>query len=323
MLHRRTLLLAAAALPDLAVAQVTRWPLAKPLTIVVPYAAGGSLDATTRLVAQHLATRIGQSVQVENTTGAGGAIGIARGIAAPRDGYTFLMAGDAPLLPGGPGQSSYRHDMLRELIPSVLVNTAPMVLVAAPAAPVSSFDEWVTLVRGKPGRLNYGTSGVGTLPHLAMEMIKARGRLHIVHIPYRGGAPIVNELAGGQIDAALLISASALGPIRAKLLKPIAVTGERRLPGLPDVPTVAESAAFKGFNAVSWAGLYAPAGTPGDIVAAVNREVGEVLKLDAVRGRLAEQGVFVQGGSPADFSAFIERDRAQTLEVLKTLSLKE
>jgi tripartite-type tricarboxylate transporter receptor subunit TctC len=312
-----------ASLPWWGVAQTTAWPRAKGVNIIVPFGAGGSLDGTTRLVAQQLAARLQQSVTVDNATGAGGAIGIGKAIAAPKDGYTLLMAGDAPLVPGGPGETVYRFDMLRDLAPVILVNTAPMVIVVHPQAPADSFAAWVALVRSQPGKINYASSGVGTLPHLAMEMIKQRARLHAVHIPYRGGAQIANDVAGGQIDAAMLISASALPAIRSRLLKPLAVTGDRRLPSLPDVPTVAELPALAGYNVVSWAGLYAPAGTPIDVVQRLNGEVNEVLRLDAVRGRLAEQSVFVQGGSPAAFASFIERDRVQFLAVLKNLSLKE
>jgi tripartite-type tricarboxylate transporter receptor subunit TctC len=301
----------------------TAWPRSKPISIIVPFGAGGSLDGTTRVVAQQLATRLGQSVNVDNATGAGGTVGIGKAIAAAPDGYTFLMAGDAPLVPGGPGQSSYRFDMLRELMPVSLVNTAPMVLVAHPSVPANNFDELVAYIRRNPGRLNYASSGVGTLPHLAMEMAKRKAGMHIVHIPYRGGAQIANDVAGKQIELAMLITASALPSLRSGAFKAIAVTGSSRLAALPQVPAIGESAAFKGYNVVSWAGLYAPANTPADIVQRMSQELGEVLKMDAVRGRLAEQSIFTQGTTPAGFAQFIEQDRAQVKEILQVLSLKE
>lgn len=299
------------------------WPRAKPVTVIVPYAAGGSLDGTTRLVGQTLAARWQHTVQVDNTTGAGGSIGIAKAIAAAPDGYTFLMAGDAPFIPGGPGETRYRHDMTRELVPVGLVNTAPMILVAHPSFEAQDFNQFVSIVKRQPGRTSYATSGVGTLPHLAMEMIKRAAGLHIVHIPYRGGAQIANDVAGKQIEFALVISATALPSIRSGLLKPLAVTGDRRLPMLPNVPTVAESPGFSGFNVGSWAGLYAPARTPADIVQRMNADLVAVLQSDAVKGRLAEQGIFTQSGSAADFATFIERDRAQLGRILQVLSLKE
>lgn len=301
----------------------TAWPRSKPISIIVPFGAGGSLDGTTRVVAQQLATRLGQSVTVDNATGAGGTVGIGKGIAAAPDGYTFLMAGDAPLVPGGPGQSSYRFDVLRELMPVSLVNTAPMVLVAHPSVPANNFDELVAHIRRNPGRLNYASSGVGTLPHLAMEMVKRKAGLHIVHIPYRGGAQIANDVAGKQVELAMLITASALPSLRSGAFKALAVTGSSRLAALPQVPAISESAVFKGYNVVSWAGLYAPANTPADIVQRMSQELGDVLKMDAVRGRLAEQSIFTQGSTPAGFVQFIEQDRAQVKEILQVLSLKE
>lgn len=301
----------------------TAWPRSKPISIIVPFGAGGSLDGTTRVVAQQLATRLGQSVTVDNATGAGGTVGIGKGIAAAPDGYTFLMAGDAPLVPGGPGQSSYRFDVLRELMPVSLVNTAPMVLVAHPSVPANNFDELVAHIRRNPGRLNYASSGVGTLPHLAMEMVKRKAGLHIVHIPYRGGAQIANDVAGKQVELAMLITASALPSLRSGAFKALAVTGSSRLAALPQVPAISESAVFKGYNVVSWAGLYAPANTPADIVQRMSQELGDVLKMDAVRGRLAEQSIFTQGSTPAGFVQFIQQDRAQVKEILQVLSLKE
>lgn len=327
MISRRQSLLAGLAALGMACCATasaqTAWPKAKPITLVVPYSAGGSLDGTARLVAQHLATRLGQSVSVENVTGAGGGIGIGKVIAAPADGYTFLIAGDAPLVPGGPGETRYRYDMTREVAPIALVNTAPMLIVAHPSMPFNNFNEFLAYAKSHPGRLNYASSGIGTLPHLAMEMVKTRGQLHVVHIPYRGGTQIANDVAGKQIEMAMLITASALPAVRANLIKPLAVTGDSRLASLPQVPTVAETAAFKNFNVVSWSGLYAPAGLPADIQNRMAQEVSAVLKMDVVRSKLLEQSALAQGGTPAQFSAFIEHDRAQLSGILKNLSLKE
>ena len=273
----------------------TAWPRAKSISIIVPFGAGGSLDGTTRLVAQALASRLGQSVTVENATGAGGTVGIQKAIAAAPDGYSFLMAGDAPLVPGGPGQSSYRFDMLRDMIPVSLVNTAPMVLVAHPSVPANNFDELVQYVRRNPGKLNYASSGVGTLPHLAMEMVKRKAGLHIVHIPYRGGAQIANDVAGNQVELAMLITASAIPFLKSGAIKAVAVTGANRIAALPQVPAIGEMAAMRGYNVVSWAGLYAPANTPTDVIQRVSQELAELLKTEAVqRGysqRIAEGDV--------------------------------
>jgi len=299
------------------------WPT-KPITLIVPYSAGGSLDGTTRLVAQKLSERLGQQVLVENVTGAGGGLGFAKAIQAAPDGYTFLMAGDSPLNQNAPaGGPYYKVDVLKDLQPVVLVNTAPMVLVSHPSLPAKDLGELVALTRKQPGKLSYATSGIGTLPHLATEMIKQRAKIHMVHIPYRGGSQIANDVAGNQVDLAMLIAASAAPFVQSKALKPIAVTGDRRLPLLPDVPAAAETPAFKGFSVVSWAGLYAPARTPAAAVIRLNREVDEILKTNAVRDTLARQGALPGGGAPAAFVSFIQQDRAKIVEVLQVTSLGE
>jgi tripartite-type tricarboxylate transporter receptor subunit TctC len=299
------------------------WPN-KPVSIIVPYSAGGSLDTTTRIVAARLSERLGQSVLVENVTGAGGSVGIMKAIAATSDGYTLLMAGDAPLnTSNAPGAPIYKHDMLKELSPVSLVNTAPMVLVAHPSLKAQSIGELLSLAKSKPGSLNYASSGVGTMPHLATEMIKQQAGIHMVHIPYRGGTQIANDVAGNQIDLAMLINASAAPYIKAKSLKPLAVTSEKRLALMPDVPAIAETPGMGGFNVVSWAGLYAPANTPAAIVNRLNKEIDDILKTEAVRSRLNDLGAVTGGGSTASFINFIEQDRTKFIKILKTVSIKE
>lgn len=290
----------------------------------MPYSAGGSLDATTRLVAQKLSERIGQQVLVENVTGAGGALGFAKVMQAAPDGLVFLMAGDSPLNPNAPaGGPYYKVDVLKELQPVVLVNTAPMVLVAQPALPANDLGELIALAKKQPGKLSYATSGIGTLPHLATEMIKQRAQIHMVHIPYRGGSQIANDVAGNQVDLAMLIAASAAPYVQAKTVKAIALTSGKRLALLPDVPAAAETPGFKGFDVVSWAGLYAPAKAPAAAVNRMNREIDEILKTDAVRDMLAKQGALPGGGTPAAFASFIQQDRAKIAKVLQVTSLRE
>ena len=300
------------------------WPT-RSVSLVVPFSAGGSLDGTARLVAQKLGERLKQQVVVENITGAGGEVGMAKTIGAKPDGYTFLISGDAALNPNAPkGGPYYRHDVLKELQPVVLVNTAPMVLVAHPSLPAKNLAELVALARRQPGKLSYATSGIGTLPHLATEMLKQAGQIHMVHIPYRGGSQIANDVAGNQVDLAILIAASAQPFVQSKALKPIAVTGARRLALFPDVPAAAETPGFKGYEVVSWAGIYAPPNTPPAVVARMAREVDEVLKMPDVRDRLAQAGALPGGGAPADFARFIEQDRARFTRAIQAgISLRE
>lgn len=313
--------LALAAAP--AVHAQADWP-ARPITLIVPFSAGGSLDGTTRLLAQKLAERLKQQVVVENATGGGGEVGFVKAIQSRADGYTFLVAGDSPLNPAAPrGGPYYRHDVFKELEPVVLVNTAPMVLVAHPSVPANDLGELVALARKQPGKLSYATSGIGTLPHLATEMLKQQAQFHMVHIPYRGAAQIASDVAGRQVDLAMLIAASAAPFLQSKALKAIAVTGGRRLALLPNVPAAAETAGFKGFEVVSWAGIYAPANTPGALVTRMAQEVDAVLKAADVRDRLAQQGALAAGGTPAAFADFIRQDRARITKVLQGVSLRE
>jgi tripartite-type tricarboxylate transporter receptor subunit TctC len=299
------------------------WP-ARPITFIVPFSAGGSLDASTRLLAQKLSERLHQQVVVENISGGGGEVGFVKTIQARPDGYTFLAAGDSPLNPAAPpGGPYYRHDVLKELQPVVLVNTAPMVLVAHPSVPAKNLGELVTLARQQPGKLTYATSGIGTLPHVATEMLKQQAQIHLVHVPYRGGSQIATDVAGHQVDLAMLIAASAAPFVQSKALKPIAVTGAHRLALMPDVPAAAETQGFKGFEVVSWAGIYAPAKTPPEIVARLAREVDDIFKTSDLRDKLAQQGALPGGGTPAAFASFIEQDRARIVKVLQGLSLRE
>lgn len=324
---RRRALGAAAALALTATVPAVRaqaaWP-ARAVTLIVPYSAGGSLDGTTRLVAQKLAERLKQQVVVENITGAGGGVGFIKAIGSKPDGYTFLIAGDSPLNPNAPaGGPYYTHDVFKELQPVVLVNTAPMVLVAHPSVPANNLAELVALARRQPGKLSYATSGIGTLPHLATEMLKQQGQIHMVHIPYRGGAQIANDVAGGQVELAMLIAASAAPFLQSKSLKAIAVTSARRLPLLPNVPAASETPGFKGFEVDSWSGIYAPAATPRAIVDRMAQEVDAVLKMPDIRDKLALQGAVAGGGTPATFTSFIEQDRARIVKVLRGISLRD
>ncbi|MGH8831483.1 MAG: Bug family tripartite tricarboxylate transporter substrate binding protein, partial [Polaromonas sp.] len=290
MFKRIALSLAAVAIGAAAQAQPA-WPAAKPITIIVPFSAGGSVDVTARLVGQKLAERLKQSVVIENVAGAGGTIGVAKAVHAAPDGYTLVMGADSPMaIARLVNPAAVKYDTLKDLAPVGLVNTAPMVLVARPGLPANSLAEVLKLAREQPGKLSYATSGIGTVLHLAMEMVKDQGKVFITHVPYRGGAQIVTDVVGNQVDLAMLVSVTATPHILAKKMKGIAVTDDRRLPTLPDVPVVAETPGFKGFDVVAWTGLFAPAQTPPAIVERLNRELNEVLNSDEVRAKMQEQG---------------------------------
>jgi tripartite-type tricarboxylate transporter receptor subunit TctC len=204
-----------------------------------------------------------------------------------------------------------------------MVTTAPMVIIARPDLPASNLAEVLQLARSKPGQLSYGTSGVGSILQLAMETIKTESKTFMVHVPYRGGAQIVTDVIGKQLDLAMVVSVTGTPHILGKRVKGIAVTDDKRVPSLPEVPTVAETAGFKGFDMVSWTGLFAPAQTPPAVVDRLNRELAEVLKEPDVRAKLAEGGATPGNGSAADFARFLQKEQSRYAAVVKAANIKE
>jgi len=300
------------------------WPAAKPITIVVPFSAGGSVDATARLVGQKLGERLKQTVVVENLAGAGGVIGVAKAVQAAPDGYTLVLGADSPIaIARLVTPASVRYDAQKDLTPIGLVTTAPMVIVARPGLVAASLSEVVELARAQPGKLTYGTSGVGTVLQLAMEMIKEQAKVEIIHVPYRGGAQIVSDVIGNQLDLAMLVSISAVSQVQSKRLKAIAVTSDKRVASLPDVPTVAETPGFKGFNVVAWTGLFAPAHTPPAIVERLSRELDAVLRSDEVRDKLAEQGAVPGSGTPTAFASFVAHEEERYARIVKAANIHD
>jgi tripartite-type tricarboxylate transporter receptor subunit TctC len=243
--------------------------------------------------------------------------------AAP-DGYTLVMGVDSPVaIAKLVNPAAVRYDTMKDLAPVGLVNTAPMVLVARPGLPAATLAEVIKLAKEQPGKLSYATSGVGTVLHLTMELIKDQARIFVTHVPYRGGAQIVTDVAGNQVDLAILVSVTATPNIQARNIKGIAVTGDKRLPTLPSVPTVAETPGFKGFDMVAWTGLFAPAHTPPAVVQRLNRELNEVLKSDEVRAKMQEQGAVGGSGSPAEFANFVQRQIELYARIVKAANIKE
>ena len=300
------------------------WPTAKPITLIVPFSAGGNVDVTARLVAQKLGERLKQSVVVENVAGAGGVIGMEKATKATPDGYTLVLGADRPAaIARLVNPVAVRYETLKDLAPVALVTTAPMVIVARPGLPVNNLADVIRLAREKPGELSYATSGVGTVLHLAMERVKEQSKTFMVHVPYRGGAQIVTDVIGNQVDLAVLISVTAAPHILSKRLKGIALTDTKRTPSLPDLPTVSETAGFQGFDMVSWTGVFAPAQTPPAVVERLNRELGEVLRMDDVRSKLAEGGAVPGQGTAAQFTRFVQTESARYAAIVKAANIKE
>ena len=315
--------LAAATSATAATAQPA-WPTARPISIVVPFSAGGNVDTTARLIGQKLAERLKQVVLIDNVPGAGGVVGVTKAVNAAPDGYTIVMAFEGPIgITRHVNPGVVKYDAARDLVAVALTSTAQLVLAARPGLPVKSLPEMLALARAQPGKLSYATSGIGTVLHLAMEMVKERGRFFAVHIPYRGGAQMVADLAGDQVDLAMLISVTAIPQILSGKVKGLAVTGDQRLAALPDLPALAELPAFKGINIVSWTGLFAPARTPPAVVERLNLEINEVLRSEDVRKKLADGGATAGSGGTAGFAAFVQRDNEKYARIVNSANIRE
>lgn len=310
-------------LPGVALAQAA-WPAAKPITLIVPYSAGGSVDFIARLVTHKLGERLKQSIVIENVTGAGGAIGVAKAANAAPDGYTLVAGPDSVMAIGKlVNPSAFRFDPLKDLAPVAMLNTAPMVLVARPGLPAGNYAEFVKLAKAAPGKYNYATSGVGTVLQLAMELLKERSGIFVTHVPYRGGAQIATDVIGNQVDLAMLVSTSAIPHVNAKRLKALGVTGGKRLEALPDVPAFNEMPGLKDYSMVSWTGIFAPAGTPAATVNRINQELNAVLRDPDVRAKLQEQGALPGSGSAEELGRFVQSEYARNQKIVQAANIRE
>lgn len=290
---------------------------ARAVTLVVPFPPGGGTDTGGRIVAEQLGKRWGQTVVVENKGGAAGQIGADLVAKARPDGYTLLLGNIGtqainPLL--------YRrmpYDPDRAFAPISLLAELPLAMMVHPSVQAKTVPEFIALARSQPGRLSYSSAGAGGAPHLAAEMFKDRTGTFILHVPYRGGGPAIADLIAGHVQLSFLTVLEASGHIKAGKLRALAVTGDQRVPALPDVPTLAETV-LPGFNAISWLGLLAPAGTPPEVVEKIAADVQAVLADESVRARLANLGGVPRATSPQEFARLIADDRKRYAEIIRT-----
>ncbi len=306
--------LAAAVAAPLA-AQAQAWPT-KPITIVVPFSAGGTTDILARVVGEALKNELGQPVVIDNRAGAGGNIGAALAAKANADGHTLFMGtvGTHAI-----NQSLYKklpYDPIKDFAPLTRVAMVPNLLVAHPSKPYNSVKELVAYAKANPGKVNFGSSGSGSSIHLSGELFNTLAKVDMIHVPYKGSAPAVTDLLGGQIDIMFDNMPSAIQHVRAGKLKPLAVTTAKRSPQLPDVPTVAE-AGVPGYEATSWFGMFAPAATPAPVVAKLNAALVKVLADANVKKKIAEQGGEPHGEKPEQFAEFIRNETAKWSQVVK------
>ena len=317
-LARRSLLLGAAALAA-SPARAQAFP-SKPVQLVVPLGPGGINDIVTRLIAAKLGEAWGQSVVVVNKPGAGGMIGSDSVAKAAPDGYTILMCYSSHF--ANPSlYSKLPYDTLRDFAPVTMINTANLVLTASPSVPVNSVQELIALAKAKPGTLNYGTSGIGSLGHLAaLRFAKALG-IEVTHVPYKSAPEVINAMLRGDVGFFFDSPITALPFIRSGKVKALAVTSPARSPVMPEVPTIAE-AAMPGFEVLGWNGMLAPAGTPKPVIDTLNTAVVRVLRMPDIVKQLADQGVDVVGNTPDEFAAIISADIAKWREIIVAAGIK-
>jgi tripartite-type tricarboxylate transporter receptor subunit TctC len=296
---------------------------ARPITLIVPYAAGGSVDAVARIVAPKLTERLGQGVVIENVAGAGGIVGTQRAARASPDGYTLLFSVESTMAIAKLVQpSTVQYDSQRDFQPISLVGTSPLVLAGKKELPANTTDELLKLLRANPGKYSYATSGTGTSLHVAGEMINMEGKVAIVHVPYRVGAQMVTDLIGNQIDLAMLPLVMALPNYRSGNIKVFGTTEPTRSPVAPDLPSLTEHPDLKGVNVTVWFGLFAPAKTDGAIVERLHQAVAAVLQEADVRAKLAETGLRIVGNSPAEFTAFLAQEIEKFAAIVKAANIK-
>jgi tripartite-type tricarboxylate transporter receptor subunit TctC len=300
------------------------WPTARPITLIVPFTPGGNVDFAGRVLATRLQERLKQNVIVENVAGAGGIVGVQRAVQATPDGYTLLIGVDSPIsIARFVTPSAVRYDPQRDLAPIGMLNAAPMIIVGRPGLPANSFADVLKLARAQPGKLSYGTSGVGTVLHLAMERVKILAGIDVLHVPYKGGAPIVTDLIGNQVDLAMLVTVATLPQVKSGKIKAFAVTTAQRVPQAAEIPTLAEFAELKGFDMVAWTGLFAPAKTPPAVIERLNAELNDALGSPDVGGKFEEQGAILRRFRPAEFSEFLRKEQADYAEIVRKAGIKE
>jgi tripartite-type tricarboxylate transporter receptor subunit TctC len=280
----------------------TAWP-AKPIRIIVGFAAGGSTDVTARIIGQALSDRLGQPVLIENRPGAGGNIGADAAAKADPDGYTLLMATSSTFAANPALYKSLPFDVQADFAPVTVTAFIPNLLVINPSVPAKNLAEFVAYAKANPGKLNYGSAGNGTSQHISGALFNAQASIETMHVAYRGGALAVNDLLGGQIQVLFAPLVEVVQQVRAEKLRALAITTAKRSPLLPDVPTVAET--LPGYEVTLWNALLAPAKTPPEIIDRINRAAVDALRSEEVKAKLAEQGSEPVGNSPAEFKAFI------------------
>jgi len=290
------------------------------IRLIVPFPAGGPNDIIARLVGQRMSELFKQTILIDNRSGQAGVLGTDVVAKATPDGYTIGIVSASSLVIN-PTMEKVAYDPKKDLAPVTLVTTVPEMLVVASNVPANNMAELIALAKAQPGKLNFASAGVGGLPHLAGELFKLTAKIDIVHVPYRGAAPAINDLLGQQVQMVFLDLPVILPQIQAGKLKPIALGARQRAPTAPDVPTTAE-VGMPDLLIENWYGMIAPAGTPAKVVAEINRVANEAMNDPQVKQKLADQGLTVAGDTPEQFRAFIDSETTKWAKVMKDAGVK-
>ena len=293
----------------------------KPIKLIVPFPPGGPNDIIARVVASKMQELIGQPVVIDNRGGAGGMIGTDAVAKAEPDGYTIAITSAGALAISRSLQQKVPYDSLKDLKPITLVAKVPELLAVANNVPASSMKELLALAKSKPGKLNFASTGPGSMPHLAGELFKISAGIDIVHVPYKGAAPAVNDIIGQQVEMVFLDIPVLLPQVQAGKVKPIAIGSRERVPSLPDVPTTSE-VGLPQIEAENWYGMVAPAATPPAVIAKLHKATVDALKSPEVRDKLVSQGAILVGNTPEEFAAYIQSEIDKWGKVAKAANIK-
>ncbi len=293
----------------------------KPIRFVVPYAPGGNTDILARLLGQKLSEAWGQQVIIDNRPGAAGTVGAELVARSPADGYTLIMGSFGNIIVANSLYKNLKYDPFKDFASIALVSLPPGILVENPAVPAQNVRELIAYAKSNPGRLNYGSPGAGAWNHLFFELFNASAGISIVHVPYKGIAPAVVDLLGGQVQLAISAFPTALPHIRSGKLRALAVTSAKRSGLMTDVPTVAESG-LAGYEAAGWFGVLAPAGTPPAVVTKLNTEINRILELPEIKASLASDGAEPAGGTPAQMTESARAASAKWSKLIRELNLR-
>ena len=316
----RTLLLFIAALACAAAAHAQPYPN-KPIRVIVPWPPGQATDLAARIVAEKLGTQMGTSFVIDNRPGAGGQIGTEAVVKSAPDGYTLLASSSGPISIM-PNLQKVPYDTLKDLAPVSLTAKAPFALIAHPSFPAANAREFIAVVRASPGKYTFSSSGTGATAHLFAELFNSMAKLNAVHVPYKGSAPAMTDLIGGQISYSVETVASVVGHYKSGRLKVYGVTTAKRTASMPDVPTLAEAADLPGMDAAAWIGYSAPAGTPREILMRLSAEIQKAMQAPDMRDRYIALGLDQASSTPDELAAYLRSENARYAAIIKNAGIK-